>query len=341
MSRPRTSTPSRRSASWRSSSPSTRSASRCSSRPMTRAGRALRQARAAPGRRADRVSAWLRQHRARALAGRASWRPERLVIGIALSLPAGGLRAARKPAPRPAPACARAAGLAVPRAAGAKRADAEALGTPARRPAHRQGALRAARGGAEGHERGAGAAGGHRRARPQSAARCLRRPSRQDIAGELGKLPGVAHVQADAVWARRLAAAGAIAQLGIGSGGAARRGLVAVTFNTIRLQILTQRDEIEVSKLIGATDAFIGRPFYYLGLLQGSSVECLPWVSWPAPAHSSTAKSACSPNPMGRTFRFAFLPLPRRVWWWSWPGCSGWLGAQLSVGRHLRAIEPM
>ena len=31
-------------------------------------------------------------------------------------------------------------------------------------------------------------------------------------------------------------------------------GLVAVTFNTIRLQILTQRDEIEVSKLIGATD---------------------------------------------------------------------------------------
>ena len=40
--------------------------------------------------------------------------------------------------------------------------------------------------------------------------------SRQDIAGELGKLPGVAHVQADAVWARRLAAAGAIAQLAIG-----------------------------------------------------------------------------------------------------------------------------
>ena len=37
-----------------------------------------------------------------------------------------------------------------------------------------------------------------------------------------------------------------------------------MTFNTIRLQILTQRDEIEVSKLIGATDAFIRRPFYYL-----------------------------------------------------------------------------
>ena len=46
-------------------------------------------------------------------------------------------------------------------------------------------------------------------------------------------------------------------------------GLVAVTFNTIRLQILTLRDEIEVSKLIGATNAFIRRPFFYLGILQG------------------------------------------------------------------------
>ncbi|MEJ1959017.1 MAG: permease-like cell division protein FtsX [Nitrosomonadales bacterium] len=44
---------------------------------------------------------------------------------------------------------------------------------------------------------------------------------------------------------------------------------VAIIFNTIRLQILTQRDEIEVSKLIGATNAFIRRPFLYFGLLQG------------------------------------------------------------------------
>ena len=46
--------------------------------------------------------------------------------------------------------------------------------------------------------------------------------------------------------------------------------LIAVTFNTIRLQVLTQRDEIEVIKLIGATDAFIRRPFLYFGALQGA-----------------------------------------------------------------------
>ena len=55
---------------------------------------------------------------------------------------------------------------------------------------------------------------------------------------------------------------------------------MAVTFNTIRLQILTRRDEIEVSKLIGATDGFIRRPFLYFGGLQG-------WPAVPPPGCSS------------------------------------------------------
>lgn len=46
--------------------------------------------------------------------------------------------------------------------------------------------------------------------------------------------------------------------------------LVVVTFNTIRLQILAQAAEIEVAKLIGATHAFIRRPFQYFGALQGA-----------------------------------------------------------------------
>jgi cell division transport system permease protein len=42
-------------------------------------------------------------------------------------------------------------------------------------------------------------------------------------------------------------------------------GLFAVIGNTIRMQILTQHEEIEVSQLIGATKSFIRRPFLYLG----------------------------------------------------------------------------
>ena len=44
--------------------------------------------------------------------------------------------------------------------------------------------------------------------------------------------------------------------------------LVFVMANTIRLQILNQREEIEVSRLIGATPSFIRRPFLYFGVMQ-------------------------------------------------------------------------
>ncbi len=45
--------------------------------------------------------------------------------------------------------------------------------------------------------------------------------------------------------------------------------LIVVIGNTIRLQTLTHKDEIEVSKLIGATNSFIKRPFIYTGLIYG------------------------------------------------------------------------
>ena len=83
--------------------------------------------------------------------------------------------------------------------------------------------------------------------------------------------PKVAHVQLDSEWARKLDAALQARPnarwriLGVLLAAA----LVAVTFNTIRLQILTRRDEIEVSKLIGATNPFIRRPFLWFGALQG------------------------------------------------------------------------
>ena len=45
--------------------------------------------------------------------------------------------------------------------------------------------------------------------------------------------------------------------------------LIVVIGNTIRLQTLTYQNEIELSKLIGATDSFIQRPFIYTGIFYG------------------------------------------------------------------------
>jgi cell division transport system permease protein len=161
------------------------------------------------------------------------------------------------------------------------------------------------------------------------------------LAADLGKLPGVAHVQADAAWARRLAALERIGRVGLGLLavllGAA---LVAVTFNTIRLQILTQREEIEVSKLIGATDAFIRRPFYYFGLLQGvtGGLVALGIVAAALALlnHEVTPLAAS----YGSAFHFSFPPPGDALAIVLFAAALGWLGAQLSVTRHLRDIEP-
>ena len=77
-------------------------------------------------------------------------------------------------------------------------------------------------------------------------------------------------MQVDSAWVKRLAALINILRLALLLL-AATLGtvVVAVIFNTIRLQVMTQREEILVSKLIGATDSFIHRPFYYTGALLG------------------------------------------------------------------------
>ena len=45
--------------------------------------------------------------------------------------------------------------------------------------------------------------------------------------------------------------------------------VVLIIGNTIRLSIMNKREEIEVMKLVGATDSFIQRPFLYTGLWYG------------------------------------------------------------------------
>ncbi|MEH6435317.1 permease-like cell division protein FtsX [Massilia sp. DD77] len=90
------------------------------------------------------------------------------------------------------------------------------------------------------------------------------------IAERLRALPGVESVQVDSSWVKRLAALLGVLRLALLLL-AATLGVVviAVVFNTIRLQVLTQKDEIAVAKLLGATDNFIHRPFYYTGALLG------------------------------------------------------------------------
>ena len=160
------------------------------------------------------------------------------------------------------------------------------------------------------------------------------------LAADLAKLPGVAHVQADAAWARRLAALAAVGRLALWLlASLLGLGLVAVTFNTIRLQILTQREEIEVSRLIGATDAFIRRPFYYLGTLQGLAGGAIAMAIVAVALALLNREVRGLAEAFGSVFQLSFLPLEGALAAIGLAGLLGWLGAHLSVSRHLRQIH--
>jgi cell division transport system permease protein len=288
------------------------------------------------------LRAWLRQHfqAVRSALQRLSVL-NALVIGIALALPAGGyaLLESLRPAGARLALEPRIALFLEPQA---RRADAEALGRRLRadrriasvRFIPREEALKEMNA-VQGLSEVISALGRN----PLPDAFVV--TSSEDLAGELAKLRGVAHVQADAVWARRLAAIAAIAQLGLWVLAALLgAALVAVTFNTIRLQILTQRDEIEVSKLIGATDAFIRRPFYYLGLLQGLVGGAVALAVVAVALGLLNREVRVLAESYESSFRFAFLPAAEALAVVLFAGLLGWLGAQLSVSRHLQAIEP-
>ncbi|HYL88762.1 MAG TPA: permease-like cell division protein FtsX [Burkholderiales bacterium] len=162
------------------------------------------------------------------------------------------------------------------------------------------------------------------------------------LAADLAKLPGVAQVQADALWARRLASLARLARTALWLlAGVLGAALIAVTFNTIRLQILTQRDEIEVSKLIGASDAFIRRPFYYAGLLQGFAGGALALAIVGSALSLLNHEVRPLAESYGSGFRFAFPSGGDAAAFLVLASLLGWLGAHLSVSRHLREIEPI
>jgi cell division transport system permease protein len=101
----------------------------------------------------------------------------------------------------------------------------------------------------------------------------------EGLAAQLRRLPKVEHVQLDSAWVQRLDALLRLGRMAVMLLAALlAAGLVAITFNAIRLQVITSRAEIEVSRLLGATDSFVRRPFYYFGAVQGLLGGLAAWA---------------------------------------------------------------
>ena len=82
------------------------------------------------------------------------------------------------------------------------------------------------------------------------------------------KWPGVDLVQLDTAWVQRLEALLRFGRIGLLLLALSVALVVLATvFNTVRMQALSQREEIGVARLVGATEAFVRRPFLYLGAI--------------------------------------------------------------------------
>ena len=161
----------------------------------------------------------------------------------------------------------------------------------------------------------------------------------EQLAKRIAEWPKVAHVQLDSAWVKRFDAFLRIGKLATALLAALFGGaLTIVTFNTIRLQILAQAAEIEIAKLIGATDAFICRPYHYYGALQGALgglfaalLVSLGGLWLAAPLGELVALYSGDFVVRGLT--------PAHVTMLVAIGATlGWLGAQLSAAIHLRRV---
>ncbi len=158
---------------------------------------------------------------------------------------------------------------------------------------------------------------------------------------ELQKWSHVEYVQLDSDWARKLDAVLGFARLAVFILATLLSiALVAITFNTIRLQILTRREEIEVSKLIGATDSFIRRPFLYFGFVQGAAAGAAAWLIIAASLSLLNLKLKGLAQLYGSHFSLNHLSAGDSLSLLVFAAYLGWLGAWLSVSQHLWQADP-
>lgn len=163
----------------------------------------------------------------------------------------------------------------------------------------------------------------------------------ESLRNRLAALPEVDAADIDLAWVQRLAA---ILELGLrllwALAGALGATVLLVIGNTIRLEIEARKDEVRILSLLGATDAFVRRPFLYSGFwtgLLGGALACIAvatfffWLDGPAQTLASLYQSPFRLQWPGPAEFLALLGLSSLL---------GILGAWLAVGRHQRAAAP-
>lgn len=159
------------------------------------------------------------------------------------------------------------------------------------------------------------------------------------LTGELGQIAAVELAQFDLEWVQRLQAILHLAERGVWILSALLAvAVLLIIGNTIRLAVLNRREEIEIVRLVGGTDAFIRRPFLYAGTLQGALGALLAWLlvtgtlallNGPIGELGALYGTGVEAAGLGGTATLSLLLGGAGL---------GWVGSRIAVERHLRRI---
>jgi cell division transport system permease protein len=158
---------------------------------------------------------------------------------------------------------------------------------------------------------------------------------------EMRKIDGVDLVQLDTEWVSRFnAILDVVRSVVFLAAGLFALGILVIVGNTIRLDIENRRDEIEVTKLVGGSDAFVRRPFLYNGVWYGVAggltagvivAVVVAVLSTPVRRIAGLYGSQFELQGVGPAGWLALL---------AGGAALGWLGSFIVSTRELREIEP-
>jgi cell division transport system permease protein len=160
------------------------------------------------------------------------------------------------------------------------------------------------------------------------------------LAAALRAEPEVDAVQHDAAWRERLAAwLGLAARLALLTAALLGAALVLVVGNTVRLELQDQREAVLTLRLLGATQAWVRRPYLYLGAAYGLAAGVLAALLTRLAAAALAPPLARLVDSYGGSFRLLLWTPPELLGVVVLAGLLGVLGAWLAAGHHLRQAE--
>ena len=158
---------------------------------------------------------------------------------------------------------------------------------------------------------------------------------------ELGNLPEADFVQVDTEWVQRFLAILEILRRTVVIGAALLgAAIVVIIGNTIRLDIQNRREEIEVTKLIGASNAFVRRPFLYSGLWYGLGGGLLALGLIAYGLFALRGPVARLSGLYDSSFTVVSLDLGESLLIIGTGVLLGLVGSWVAAARHMRRIEP-